>query len=195
MTAQRGPLEGVWTFERPTFRDDRGYFHEAFQARDLEAVLGRPSRFLQINHSRSRRDVLRGLHAEDWDKLVYVPRGEVFTALADIRPQSPTFGQSAFYRLGDNNPLTVYVPRGIAHGYAVLSDEADYMYQVSAYYDGSDTRAVAWDDADLAIPWPTMSPTLSDRDRSNPTLRDLFPGAFSKPRFLEPALASTGAGR
>lgn len=191
LIAEPGPLDGVWIFERPTFRDDRGYFHEVFQTRDLEEALGRKVTFQQINHSRSRRNVLRGLHAENWDKLVYVPSGEVFTALADIRPHSPTFGRSASLRLGENKRLTVYVPRGIAHGYHVLSDEADYMYQVTSYYDGTDTRAVAWDDKDLAVAWLTDCPILSARDRCNPTLRELFPAVFTVPNSPEPVLART----
>lgn len=196
MTAQPGALEGLWMFQRPTFSDERGYFHEVYQARELEEVLGHSVAFLQINHSRSARDVLRGLHAEDWDKLVYVPHGEVFTALADIRPLSPTFGQTAVFRLGEKNSLTLYVPRGIAHGYCVLSDTADYMYQVTAYYDGTDTRAVAWDDPDLAVPWPIKSPILSERDQCNPTLRELFPyAAKTVTRSVEPMLASLGGKR
>ena len=190
--AKPGSLEGLWIFERPTFHDERGYFHEVFQRRDLEEVLGRSVEFLQVNHSRSRKDVLRGLHAEDWNKLVYVPHGRVFTALADIRPDSPTFGRSAAFRLGDSNSLTLYVPRGIAHGYQVVSDEADYVYQVTAYYDGTDTRAVAWDDPDLAVAWPNMDPILSERDKKNPTLRELFPHIFQPSRPLEPVLTGVG---
>jgi dTDP-4-dehydrorhamnose 3,5-epimerase len=171
--AQPGSLEGLWIFERPTAEDERGFFHEVFQARDLEAALGRPVIFVQINHSRSRRGVLRGLHAENWDKLVYVPRGEVFTAVADIRPESPTFGKVATFWFGEDYRATVFIPRGMAHGYYVLSDEADYVYQVTAYYDGTDTRAVTWDDPDLAVPWPSRTPILSARDQHNPTLREL----------------------
>jgi dTDP-4-dehydrorhamnose 3,5-epimerase len=141
----------------------------------LAEVLDPVPTFVQANHSRSRQGVLRGLHAENWDKLAYVPSGEVFTALADLRPDSPTFGRTATFRLGEEHPIVLFVPRGLAHGYYVLSDEADYMYHVTAYYDGSDTRAVAWDDPDLAIEWPNMSPILSERDRQNPTLRQLFP--------------------
>lgn len=178
MPAKAGPLEGVWIFDRPVYRDERGYFHEVFQARELEHVLGHPVTFLQVNHSRSRHNVLRGLHAEGWNKLVYVPRGEVCTALADIRPWSPTFGRSATFRLGETNSLTLYVPQGVAHGYHVISDEADYVYQVTSYYDGGDTRAVAWDDPDLAVAWPSPTPILSERDQHNPTLRELVPEAF-----------------
>ena len=177
----RGSLEGVLVLNRPTVQDERGYFHEAFRLRDLEAVVGRSVKFVQVNHSRSHKHVLRGLHAENWDKLVYVPSGEVFTAIADIRRWSSTFGQIETFTFSDRNRPTLFLPAGVAHGYCVMSDAADYVYQVTSYYDGSDTRAVAWDDPDLAVPWPTPSPILSERDKHNPTLRALVGDMFQHP--------------
>lgn len=177
-----GRLTGVWLFERRVFADPRGFFCEAFRLDEIEAAVGRPLRFVQMNHSRSSHGVLRGLHAEHWDKAVYVTRGEVFTALADIRPDSPTFGQVDTYRLDASVPRTLYIPTGVAHGYCVLSDEADYTYQVTAYYDGSDRSAVAWDDPDLNVPWPVRDPILSERDVHAPRMRDLFPDRFIGPR-------------
>src|ERR1700730_9273340 len=98
-TARRpGLLSGVWVFERQTFADSRGFFREAFRLDEVEDAVKRPLHFVQMNHSRSARDTLRGLHAENWDKLVYVAAGEVFTALADVRPDSPTFGQMETFR-------------------------------------------------------------------------------------------------
>jgi dTDP-4-dehydrorhamnose 3,5-epimerase len=175
MPLRQGPLHGLWIAERRTHADDRGFFREAFRLSELAEVVDPVPTFVQANHSRSQRGVLRGLHAENWEKLVYVPHGEVFTALADLRPDSPTFGRTATFRLGDQHPQSLFVPRGLAHGYYVLSDEADYVYQVTAYYDGSDTRAVAWNDPDLAIAWPSDQPILSERDQHNPTFRQLFP--------------------
>jgi dTDP-4-dehydrorhamnose 3,5-epimerase len=175
MPLHKGSLDGLWIAERRTHQDDRGFFREAFRLSELAEVVDPVPTFVQANHSRSRHGVLRGLHAENWDKLVYVPRGEVFTALADLRPGSPTFGRTATFSLGEEHALALFVPRGLAHGYYVLSDEADYIYQVTAYYDGSDTRAVAWNDPDLAIPWPSANPLLSDRDQNNPGMRELFP--------------------
>lgn len=145
---------------------------------ELLVAWGQPIEFVQENHSRTWKGVLRGLHAENWEKLVYVPHGEVFTALADIRPDSLTFGQVETFYLGESNRSKLLVPRGMAHGFCVLSDDAEYVYQVTAYYDGSPTPAVAWDDPDLAIPWPVENPILSDKDRVNPTLRELFPARF-----------------
>jgi dTDP-4-dehydrorhamnose 3,5-epimerase len=177
--ARPGLLTGVWVFERRTFADNRGFFREAFRLDDVEAAVKRPVHFVQMNHSRSSRDTLRGLHAENWDKLVYVSAGEVFTALADVRPDSPTFGQAETYRFTPGSPLAVFIPAGVAHGYCVLSNEADYIYQVTAYYDGSDRRAVAWNDPDLAVSWPVQQPILSERDQLAPRLRDLFPERFT----------------
>jgi len=174
-----GLLSGVWVFERRTFPDNRGFFREAFRLDEIEKAVGRQLRFVQMNHSRSSRDTLRGLHAENWDKLVYVSAGEVFTALADVRADSPTFGQVETFRFSPESGLTVFIPTGVAHGYCVLSDEADYLYQVTAYYDGSDRRAIAWNDPDLAVPWPVQHPILSERDLQAPRLRDLFPDRFN----------------
>ena len=180
MRVRRGSIADVWIFERPVHADARGFFHEAFRASDLTATIGRDVRFVQVNHSRSARGVLRGLHAENWEKLVYVPSGEVFTAIADIRPGSPTSGRVETFWFSDANRPAVYLPAAVAHGYCVLSEMADYIYQVTAYYDGTDTAAVAWDDPDLAVPWPIRTPILSERDRANPRLRDLLwsPGNF-----------------
>lgn len=178
MPVTRGLIEGLFIIERPTLGDQRGFFRESFRMNELEEARGESACFVQENHSRSRQGVLRGLHAENWDKLVYVPHGSVFTAVADIRPTSPTFGRVETFVLGEDNWLKLFLPRGLAHGYCVLSAEADYMYQVTAYYDGRDTTAVAWDDPDLAVPWPITDPILSARDQGNPTLRALFPERF-----------------
>jgi dTDP-4-dehydrorhamnose 3,5-epimerase len=180
MPFRRGSIEGLWIFEGATYADERGFFHESFRATELEEALGREVRFVQVNHSRSRRNVLRGLHAENWEKLVYVPYGEVYTAVADIRPHSPTFGRVETFRLGEKNRLTLFLPPSVAHGYGVLSESADYTYQVTAYYDGSDTSAVAWNDPDLAVAWPIQSPILSSRDQHNPRLRDLVHERFGE---------------
>ena len=177
---RQGRLSGVWVNEPQTFGDERGFFREAFRLQDLEGVVGRRLTFVQMNHSRSLRGALRGLHAENWEKLVYVAHGEVFVALADIRPASPSFGQIETFNIGGERSLSIFIPRGVAHGYCVLSEVADYTYQATAYYDGTDRRAVAWNDPDLAVPWPIQSPILSDRDHHNPTLRELFPDRFAR---------------
>ena len=182
-------IDGLLVIERSTRADERGFFREPFRLDELEAAVGGAVRFVQQNHARSRRGVLRGLHAENWEKLVYVPQGRVFVAVADVRPESPTFGKVATFELGDGEDegdpdgggarLSLFLPRGVGHGYCVLSDTADYVYLVTEYYDGSDTHAVRWDDPDLAVPWPAIDPILSERDKRNPSLRDVVPGAFA----------------
>ena len=178
MPIRRGAIDGLLIIERPTIEDERGFFRETFRLSELEEALGTPVRFVQENHSRSKRAALRGLHAENWEKLVYVPHGEVFTAVADTRPDSPTFGRVETFVLGESNRNKVFLPPALAHGFCVLSDRADYVYLVTKYYDGSDVSAVAWDDPDLAVPWPISDPILSERDRHNPTLRELYPDRF-----------------
>lgn len=179
MAVQRGRIDGLFIIERPTFEDKRGFFRESFRLDELDAARGRPTLFVQENHSRSRRGALRGLHSENWEKLVYVAHGEVFTAIADVRPESPTFGAVETFHLGESSRLKLFLPRSVAHGFCVLSDEADYMYQVTEYWDGSDAQGVAWNDSDLAVPWPISDPIVSERDQHNPTMRDLFPGRYS----------------
>src|SRR5881397_958284 len=114
MTVRRSLLDGLLIIERPTVEDGRAFFRESFRMNELEEARGQPTGFVQENHSRSRRGALRGLHAENWEKLVYVPRGEVFTAIADIRPTSPTFGRVESFVLGDSNRVKLFLPRGVA---------------------------------------------------------------------------------
>src|SRR5262245_54686869 len=115
MAIRPGPIHGLFIIERPTFGDERGFFRESFRLNELVDALGTAPVFVQENHSRSRRGTLRGLHAENWEKLVYAPHGEVFTAIADVRPDSPTFCQVATFYLGAKSPLKLYLPRGVAH--------------------------------------------------------------------------------
>ena len=179
MTVRRGRIDGLFIIERPTFEDQRGFFREPFRMDELEAALGREPRFVQENHSRSRRGVLRGLHSENWEKLVYVAHGDVLTAVADVRAESPTFGEVETFQLGEGSRLKLFLPRLVAHGFCVLSEEADYLYQVTEYWDGSDAQGVAWNDPDLAVPWPITDPIVSERDQRNPTMRTLFPGRYA----------------
>jgi dTDP-4-dehydrorhamnose 3,5-epimerase len=171
-------IEGLLVIERPTHPDARGFVREPFRLDELERAVGAPVAFVQQTHARTVRGALRGLHAEAWEKLVYVPRGRVFQAVADVRPGSPTFGRVATFELGEADRRCLFLPRGVANGYCALTDEADYVYLVTRYYDGTDTRAVRWDDPDLAVPWPVSAPVISARDRHNPTLRELVPGRF-----------------
>ena len=172
-------LPGLLVLERPTHRDERGFFREVFHLDELEAVTGSDFRLAQWNHSLSRPRVIRALHAEGWNKLVYPVSGRMFAAIADIRPQSPAFGRVATFTFDDDDRRALYIPRGLANSICVLGEEpVNYLYLVDAYYDGKDTTAVAWDDPDLAVPWPIADPIISQRDRHNPRLRDLVPERF-----------------
>ena len=173
------PIPGLLVLERPTHHDERGFFREVFHLDELEAVAGVRFRLAQWNHSKSLPRVIRALHAEGWNKLVYPVTGSMFAAIADIRPDSPTFGRVATFTFDESSRRALFIPKGLANSICVVGDEpVHYLYLVDAYYDGKDTTAVAWDDPDLAVPWPIANPIISARDRHNPSLRDLVPQRF-----------------
>ncbi|HEX2027907.1 MAG TPA: dTDP-4-dehydrorhamnose 3,5-epimerase family protein [Nitriliruptorales bacterium] len=185
MPVETTPIEGLLVVRWQTFEDERGFFRQTYQLRELETVLGRTPVLRQGNHSRSQSGVLRGFHAEPWDKLVYVTRGTAMAAVADIRPDSPTFGDVVTFQLGDppgGERLRLFISEGLANSFCAYGGSAtDYVYDVSDYWrDGLDKPSVAWDDPDLAVRWPVDEPVMSDADRTNPRLRELFP---DHPRF------------
>jgi len=157
------------------YSDDRGFFLETYSERKY-LDLGIPSRFVQDNHSRSRRGTIRGLHFQrpnPQGKLVYVARGTVWDVAVDIRPPSPTFGKWFGIELSDTAPRQLYIPPGFAHGFSVLSESADFVYKCTAYYSPADERTLLWSDPDLAIDWKAAEPIVSPRDRLGIRLRDL----------------------
>ena len=146
---------------------------------DLEEMSGIKFNIVQANHARSLPRVIRALHAENWNKLVYSIRGEIFSAIVDIRPDSSTFGKYEVFKFDENSHKALFIPKGLANSICVTGHEpVDYLYLVDAYYDGTDTRAIAWDDPDLKIPWPIKNPIISERDKKNLTLRQMFPDKF-----------------
>lgn len=172
-------IPGLLVLDRPTNEDERGFFREVFHKDELEAITGVSFDGVQMNHSRSLSGVIRGLHAEQWNKIVYPLTGEVFVAIVDIRPDSPAFSKVETFILSNNNRQALFIPEGLANSLCVLGNEpVNYIYLVDEYYDGTDTRAVAWDDPDLNINWPIKDPVISERDRNNPRLRELFPEKF-----------------
>jgi dTDP-4-dehydrorhamnose 3,5-epimerase len=178
VTVERTAVEGLLVVRWPMHADERGFFRQTAQSSELAAVLGRPVAWQQTNHARSSPGVLRGFHAEPWDKLIYVVRGTVLAAVADIRPESPTFGDVVTMRLGDppGDRVALFVGEGLANAYGVVGDvTVDYVYDASSEWSAADRRAVAWDDPDLAVDWPVREPILSVADRTNPTLRQRFP--------------------
>ena len=168
-------LDGPILIEPTVFGDERGFFLESFRE-DALADLGVRARFVQDNHSRSRRGVLRGMHftvGQGQAKLVRVARGRVLDVVVDIRGGSPTFGRWESFELDDEAGRLLFVPIGFAHGFVVLSDLADVLYKCSSYYEGSLERGFAWDDPDVAIAWPVDDPILSERDRVAPRLAEI----------------------
>ncbi len=171
-------LPGVLIIEPKAFGDHRGFFLETFQVeRYREHGIDLP--FVQDNHSRSARGVLRGLHFQrtrPQGKLVSVSRGAVYDVAVDIDPQSATCGQFVGVELSDENHRQLWVPPGYAHGFCVLSEVADFQYKCTDYYQPEDEGGLLWNDPDVGIPWPVAEPQLSAKDQLNPRLRDLLSG-------------------
>lgn len=171
-------IPGLLVLERPAVSDERGFFKEIFHLDELEEMLGYEFKPVQANHSQSRVNVLRGLHAENWNKLVYPLTGKVFVAIADIRSESESFGRVETFTIDDPSRFALFIPKGLANSFCVIEGTANYLYLVDSYYDGSDQSGITWDDPDLNIHWPIKNPIISDRDRNNSRLRDLFPEKF-----------------
>lgn len=174
-------LPDVLILEPRVFGDERGFFYESFNAKAFREATGVTDEFVQDNHSRSQQGVLRGLHYQiehSQGKLVRVIAGEVLDIAVDIRRSSPTFGRWVGIRLSAQNSRQVYIPKGFAHGFVVLSETAEFLYKTTDYYTPTAERSILWNDPTLAIDWqlPT-EPKLSEKDRLGKTLQeaDLFP--------------------
>jgi len=156
--------------------DERGFFLETFQAKRYAEVAGINLPFVQDNHSRSDKGVLRGLHfqkTKPQGKLVRVVRGEVYDVAVDIRVGSATYGHWEAVVLSEENKKQFWVPPGFAHGFLVISESAEFLYKCTDYYDPSDEGSLLWNDPDLNIPWPNNSPILSKKDAQAPFLVNL----------------------
>ncbi len=176
MKVIKTPLIDCVVIEPQVYSDQRGFFLETFQAARYADEAGIELAFVQDNHSRSARGVLRGLHfhkSKPQGKLVRVVGGEVFDVAVDIRPQSETFGQSMSIILSAENKKQLWVPPGFAHGFLVLSEFAAFEYKCTDYYDPSDEGHILWNDPQLAIDWPVSEPVLSEKDAAAPLLMDL----------------------
>lgn len=171
-------IPGLFKLERPTRTDERGFFREVFHLDELEEAIGSEFKPVQWNHSVSKANVLRGLHAENWNKLIYPVTGKMFAAIVDIRPDSSTFGKVETFEFSDANRFALFIPAGLANSICALEGDVNYLYLVDKYYDGTDTTAIAFDDPDLNINWPVKDPIISQRDRNNPRFRELFPEKF-----------------
>jgi len=168
-------LPGVLIIEPKVFGDHRGFFKETFQAvRYADAGINLP--FVQDNHSRSQKGVLRGLHLQKTrpqGKLVCCPRGVVYDVAVDVNPESATFGQYVGVELTEDNHRQLWIPPGYAHGFCVLSDVADFQYKCTDLYFPEDEGGVIWNDPEVKIDWPINNPALSDKDQKLPTLAQI----------------------
>jgi dTDP-4-dehydrorhamnose 3,5-epimerase len=169
-------LKGILIIEPNLYKDKRGFFLEIFQ-QDRYQALGIKDIFLQDNHSRSMRNVIRGFHFTKNTKqsqILTVVRGRIFDVIVDIREGSSTFGQWFGIELSDDATRQIYMPHGFAHGFCVLSDYADLHYKVSAKYDTSCEGGFRWDDPNIAVDWPICNPIVSDRDIEHPYFNEIF---------------------
>ncbi|ELQ8318062.1 dTDP-4-dehydrorhamnose 3,5-epimerase [Pseudomonas oleovorans] len=161
-------IPDVILLEPKVFGDDRGFFFESFNHRRFEEAIGKPVTFVQDNHSRSVKNVLRGLHyqiQQPQGKLVRVVQGEVFDVAVDLRKRSKTFGQWVGEILSAENKRQLWIPEGFAHGFVVLSDTAEFLYKTTDYYAPAHERCILWNDETLAIHWPAgIQPILSAKD-------------------------------
>ena len=168
-------IAGLVLLEPTVHGDARGSFHESFRADAWERA-GVAETWVQDNHSRSARGVVRGLHfatGPGQAKLVRCARGRIWDVVVDIRPGSPTFGLWKAWELDDEKLAALFIPVGFAHGFAVLSDVADVVYKCSSYYDPALERGFAYDDPDVGIEWPDLDAIVSDRDRTAPRLAEI----------------------
>jgi dTDP-4-dehydrorhamnose 3,5-epimerase len=176
MKVTRTEIPEVLILEPKVFGDARGFFLESYNEKVFREATGLALEFVQDNHSRSGRGVLRGLHyqlKQPQGKLVRVVRGAVFDVAVDVRRSSPTFGKWVGTELSEQNNHQLWIPAGFAHGFVVLSESADFLYKTTDYYAPQHERCIAWNDPDIAIQWPTgVTPQLSAKDIAGAALRD-----------------------
>ncbi|MGZ8215187.1 MAG: dTDP-4-dehydrorhamnose 3,5-epimerase [Methylosarcina sp.] len=168
-------IPDVILIEPAVFGDERGFFFESFNQRRFDEIIGRKVNFVQDNHSRSAKHVLRGLHyqiRQPQGKLVRVVQGEVFDVAVDLRRSSPTFGMWAGAILSEENKHQLWIPEGFAHGFVVLSNQAEFLYKTTDYYAPDAERCIRWNDPDIAIDWPfSGEPSLSAKDAQGTSLK------------------------
>ncbi|MET0187080.1 MAG: dTDP-4-dehydrorhamnose 3,5-epimerase [Achromobacter sp.] len=176
MNVIKTDIPDVMILEPKVFGDERGFFMESFNAEAFAKATGVTTPFVQDNHSRSAKGVLRGLHyqlQQAQGKLLRVVRGTIFDVAVDIRKSSPTFGQWVGVELTADNNRQLWVPPGFAHGFVVLSESADVLYKTTDYYAPASERCISWDDPEIAIAWPEgIAPILSAKDQAGKQLRD-----------------------
>jgi len=176
MKVHKTNLDKCIVIEPEVFSDHRGFFLETYQQNKYRDLVGINENFVQDNYSRAKKHVLRGLHFQikkPQGKLVRVVKGEVYDVAVDIRPNSPTFGKWTSIILSEKNKKQLWIPKGFAHGFLVLSDFADFEYKCTDYYDPLDEGGIIWNDPYLKILWPINNPILSDKDSEAKKFMDL----------------------
>ena len=176
MEVTKTPLAGVFVLEPRVFTDDRGFFFEAWNEQTFVADTGVECRFVQDNHSRSVKGVVRGLHYQlplPMGKLIRCSAGVVWDVIVDIRRSSPTFKRWFGLELSAENKCQLWVPEGFAHGFVALTDGAELLYKTTEFYISENDRVVAWDDPDIGVEWPLeIPPVLSEKDAAAPSLAE-----------------------
>jgi dTDP-4-dehydrorhamnose 3,5-epimerase len=177
MKVVKTDIDGLLILEPKVFGDARGFFYESFNQQAFNAATGLNIQFVQDNHSRSAKGVLRGLHYQlppfAQGKLVRCVRGAVFDVAVDIRTNSPTFGKWMGLELSESNHRQLWIPPGFAHGFLTLTETAEFLYKTTDYYVPDAERCIAWNDSDIGINWPNVgiSPALSDKDAAAPACK------------------------
>lgn len=177
MIFKPGSLQGLVLIEPRVFEDPRGFFLESYR-KDLFAANGIDCDFVQDNHSRSKYGTVRGLHfqsAPGQAKLIRCTHGAIWDIAVDIRPKSPTFGRWTGVELTASNRLMLFIPIGFAHGFAVLSEDAEVQYRCSAYYNAATEAGFRWNDPRIGVEWRVSDPILSARDQNSPSFGEIFP--------------------
>jgi dTDP-4-dehydrorhamnose 3,5-epimerase len=169
-------IPDVLLIEPQVFGDDRGFFYESFNQNKFEAAIGKKINFVQDNHSKSIKGVLRGLHyqlaSKAQGKLVRVTQGEVFDVAVDLRQSSPTFGKWVGEILSSDNKKQLWIPQGFAHGFLTLSDTAEFLYKTTDFYSKEHEQAIIWNDETIGIDWPLDKPSLSPKDQTAKQWKD-----------------------
>lgn len=169
-------LAGVLLIQRQTFSDERGFFRETARILEIEKTSSVSFNVAQMNHSRSSKNTLRGIHIAPWNKLVYVTSGNVKEVIVDLRPDSGSFGKYESFVIGDDKRSSIFIPKGFGNSYVVLSPEADYTYLTDEEWTPGREIGVLWNDPTLNIDWGlSQPPLLSQKDKQNPTLKEVFP--------------------
>lgn len=169
-------IEGILEINRPASPDDRGFFKETVRIPHIEKILNKEFRVVQMNHSRSQKNTLRGIHVAPWNKLIYISRGIVQSVIVDLRKDSKTFGKHQSFVIGEENKASIFIPAGCGNSYLVLTEDADYTYLTDREWEPNLEYGLKWNDLDLNINWKLeQEPLLSEKDKSNPGFKELFP--------------------